>query len=102
MRFLPFGKKENKPSKFNSIERLIKQFKDISKETKEGNKSIILLCYQYDAKPFQPPKVSNSKQITNRIRDSLSDKAELWQVNLKIDKTGVSLIRYFRLRLLNS
>ncbi|MBU1557756.1 DNA/RNA nuclease SfsA [Patescibacteria group bacterium] len=88
-------------SKFNSFDRLIKHFGELGKEAKKNkSKAIILTCYQYDAKPFQRPKKdgSNSK-ILKAAKESTKNGVESWQANFKIDKKGIELIDYFKLKL---
>ncbi|VVC03822.1 Sugar fermentation stimulation protein A [Candidatus Bilamarchaeum dharawalense] len=84
-------------SKFNSFDRLIKHYRDLAKSAGK-NKAIVLLCYLYDAKPFSPPKTDGTNfRIKNAVRKATGKGVENWQVNLKIDKKGVKLLRYFRL-----
>ena len=84
-------------SKFNSFDRLIKHFTDLSEHLRKNKRAIILLAYIYDAKPFSPPKrdKSNSK-IIRAARKASRYGIETWQANFKIDKSGVSLTKYFQ------
>jgi len=92
---LPFGnKKEN--SKFNSFERLGRHFQEISLQIKKGQRAIVLLCYLYDAKPFEIPQKTNS-EIIKLVKRATQRGLEHWQINLKINKKGISLIDYFPL-----
>lgn len=91
------GARRVKRSKFDSFDRLIRHMGELTKSLTPGRRAIILLCYLYDAKPFASPK----RDKTNaRILDAASRAetagVERWQINLKIDRDGVSLIRYFR------
>jgi len=90
---LPFGNKKG-VSKFNSLERLGRHFQEISLQIKNGQRAIVLLCYLYNAKPFEVPKEANS-EILNLVKKATQRGLEHWQINLKIDKKGVSLIDYF-------
>ncbi len=92
------GAEKAKPSKFDSFDRLIKHFGDLAKSLKKGNKAIILLTYQYDAKPFTPPKIdgTNSK-ILDAAKDATKKGVENWQANFKIDSNGIALTDYFKL-----
>jgi len=93
------GKKANH-SKFDSFDRLIKHFQDLTKSLKEGNKAIVLLTYMYPAKPFERPKKdkTNSK-ILKAANEAQFRGVENWQANFKIDMAGVTLIKYFKLNL---
>jgi len=97
LRHLPFGNK--KPdNKFNSFERLGRHFKDISSQIKKGQRAVVILCYLYDADKFKVPERPNAK-IVNLVKDATSKGLENWQINLKVDKKGISLIDYFKLEL---
>lgn len=95
---LPFGNSTKKSGVFNSFERLVRHFKEISLQIKKGQRAIVVLCYLYDAKPFQVPDVSNNK-IIRPVRRSTNRGLEHWQINLKIDSSGVSLLDYFPLKI---
>ena len=84
-------------SRFDSFDRLVKHMGELRRSLSGGRHAIIVLCYLYDAKPFNPPsRDGTNSKILNAA--ALAERAgvERWQVNLKIDKEGVSLIRYFR------
>ncbi len=95
---LPFGSKKNN-AKFNSFERLGRHFYDTSSQIKKGQRAIMLLCYLYNAEKFKVPE-NPDKRITNIVKKSISRGLENWQINLKIDEKGISLINYFKLNLL--
>jgi len=97
LRDLPFGNKK-KDNKFNSFERLVRHFHEISLQIKQGHRAIVLLCYLYDADKFKVPEQPNAK-IVNTVRQATSRGLENWQINLKVDKKGISLIDYFKLDL---
>jgi sugar fermentation stimulation protein A len=87
-------------SKFNSFDRLIKHFKDLGKNLKPGSRAIILMCYMYDAAPFvRPAQDKDNKKIIRAAQKANKSGVENWQINMKIDETGVELLKYFRLEL---
>jgi len=94
---LPFGNRKDN-NNFNSFERLARHFTDISLQIKKGQRAIALLCYFYDADEFRVPEKSNA-EIVNIVKKATSRGLENWQINLKIDKKGISLIDYFKLDL---
>jgi len=95
---LPFGNSQKKLGAFNSFERLVRHFQEISLQIKKGQRAIVLLCYIYPAEPFQVPNVSNEK-IIKPVKKSTARGLEHWQVNLRIDEEGVSLLDYFPLKI---
>ena len=88
-------------SKFNSFDRLIKHFGELGKEVKKNkSRAIILTCYQYEAKPFERPREDKSNlKIIKAARQSTKNGVESWQANFKINKNGIELIDYFKLKL---
>ncbi len=86
--------------RFDSFDRLIKHFGDLARSVRKGSRAIVLLCYLYDAPAFRPPPPdSGSSRIQRAARLAERSGVGNWQLNLRIDKKGVSLIRYFRLKL---
>jgi sugar fermentation stimulation protein A len=87
-------------AKFDSFDRMIKHFKELSNSLNYGYKAVILLCYMFDAKPFSPPGMDKDNWRMQRAAMMATRKGvEVWQANLRIDKGGVELVKYFRLKL---
>jgi sugar fermentation stimulation protein A len=87
-------------AKFNSFDRLIKHFGDVSGSIGEGTRAVLLMCYLYDAKPFEvPPPTESEKRIVDAAMSAADKGMENWQLNLKVDEEGVSLVRYLQLDL---
>jgi sugar fermentation stimulation protein A len=86
-----------------SFDRLIKHLEDVSRALATGSSAILLLCYLYDAKPFEVP-TPNPKtfRIREAAREAYSRGLEHWQLNLRIDKQGVEFTRCFKLHLFSS
>jgi sugar fermentation stimulation protein A len=85
---------------FSSFDRMIKHFGDISRSIKGGSRAIFLLCNLYDAEPFRVPKMAKPQlRIVRAARKATGRGLEHWQVNLRIDRDGVSLLDCFRLHL---
>ena len=95
---LPSGSapiKRRRHGSFSSFDRLIKHFNALSSR----DNGIILLCYMYDAEPFKaPPPDRSNRRIMQAARSASRRGVERWQINLRIDKKGVRLIRYFKLK----
>jgi sugar fermentation stimulation protein A len=84
----------------NSFDRLIRHFNELARGIRGGNRAILLLCYLYDAEPFRPPPLDGTNaEIEEAAADAEKAGVENWQINLRVDPRGVSLIRYFRLHL---
>jgi sugar fermentation stimulation protein A len=83
-----------------SFERLIKHFEALSGSIIGGKRAILLLCYLYDAEPFSPPPMDKHNEAIEKVASDAERKGvENWQVNLRIDPYGVSLVRCFKLQL---
>ncbi len=97
LREIPFGKKkEKKKSVF--FERLSRHIQEISMQINENQRAVLLLCNLYDADKFKVPENPN-EEIKNIVQKATLNGLEHWQLNLKIDKKGVSLKNYFKLNL---
>jgi sugar fermentation stimulation protein A len=86
-----------KRSRFDSFDRLIKHMGELRNSLVSGKRAKIVLCFLYDAKPFHPPQNTNSR-ILAAARAAEAAGVERWQVNLRVSRRGVSLIRYFQSR----
>jgi len=86
-------------SRFDSFDRLIRHMGELKSSLSRGKKAKIVLCYLYDAKPFKPPAADRTNtRILEVARAAEEAGVERWQVNLRVTRDGVSLIRYFRNR----
>jgi len=95
----PEGTPRIRHSRFESFDRLIKHMGELKDSLASGKRAKIVLCYLYDAKPFTPPPPDRTNaRILKAARVAEEAGVERWQVNLHIDASGVSLIRYFRSR----
>ena len=84
-------------NRFDSFDRLVKHMGELRRSLSRRRRAIIVLCYLYDARPFRPPVRDRTNSKILRAA-TMAERAgvERWQVNLSIDREGVSLIRYFR------
>ena len=95
----PEGTARIRHGRFDSFDRLIKHMGELKDSLASGKKAKIVLCYLYDAKPFTPPPPDGTNtRILEAARVAEEAGVERWQVNLRIDASGVSLVRYFRSR----
>jgi sugar fermentation stimulation protein A len=84
-------------SRFDSFDRLIRHMGELKASLSRGKKAKIVLCYLYDAKPFKPPQTDRTNaRILRAARAAEEAGVERWQVNLRVTRDGVSLIRYFK------
>jgi sugar fermentation stimulation protein A len=86
---------------FSSFERTMRHFTEISEHIPEGKRGIVLLCHIYDAPPFRPPQAHGkpSEAMKAAVRNATERGVENWQVNFKLDRSGVDLLDCFKLDL---
>jgi sugar fermentation stimulation protein A len=85
--------------RFDSFDRLIRHMGELRASLSRGRMAKIVLCYLYDAKPFKPPKADGTNsRILKAAHAAEEAGVERWQVNLRVARDGVSLIRYFKSR----
>lgn len=88
------------PAKFDSFDRFVRHYNDLAGSILGKSRAVVLLCYFYDAEPFKPPAPDrHSVKIQNAAKNATLKGVENWQANFEIDKKGVSLIDYFKLKL---
>jgi sugar fermentation stimulation protein A len=86
-------------TRFDSFDRLIRHMGELKDSLAAGYKAKIVLCYLYDAKPFAPPPPDGTNSKILAAASSAEEAGvQRWQVNLRVTRAGVSLIRYFRSR----
>jgi sugar fermentation stimulation protein A len=91
------GLEKVKHSRFDSFDRLIKHMGELGSSLRGGTRAAILMCFLYDAEPFRPPPMDRyNAPILTAARRAAESGVERWQVNLRLDPDGVSLLRYFR------
>lgn len=90
--------------KFDSFERLSRHYSDIAKSLEDDSKAFFIVCFTYDARPFDPPIPNNDNSIkfAEVIKDATLKGVERWQINLKFNKDGVELLDYFNLDEVNA
>lgn len=80
------------------FDRLIKHFDELSGSLLVNQRAVIALVYIYDAVPFVRPEPNgrNSK-ILGAAQRANDLGVETWQINLRIDASGVGVRDYFKL-----
>jgi sugar fermentation stimulation protein A len=94
---VPAGLARSRHGRFDSFDRLIRHMGELGASLREGKRAAILLCYLYDAKPFEPPaRDGQNAPILEAARRATELGVERWQVNMRVDAEGVRMLRYFR------
>ena len=92
--------KLKKPAPFSSTERFAKHMAQLGESLADHQRAILLVCFVYDNPGFKViNKSTNYQQVKDTVDNSVSKGVEIWQANFCITKTGVSLDRYFPLKI---
>ena len=86
---------------FTSFERTMRHFTEISEHIPEGMRGIVLLCHIFDAPPFKVPQANGkmAEEMKESVRRATEKGVENWQINFKLDQTGVELLDCIKLDL---
>lgn len=80
------------------VQRLKKHYRRLIDLTESGNRTIIGICFMYDAIPFSPPeKKITDVELTELIAYAQKIGVESWQINLNFSPVGIELRDYFQL-----
>ena len=86
-----------KHGRFDSFDRMIRHMTELRRSLSLGRRAVIAMCYLYDAKPFRPPPPDwTNSRILEAARSAEESGVETWQVNMRVDRNGVAVIRYFK------
>ena len=81
--------------------RLVKHMLELGESLKKSQRAIMLITFQYKSETFGKKEKRETVQNYKKIEDAV-DKikklgVESWQVNLSIDKKGVSFLDHFKI-----
>lgn len=95
---IPIGEhiKTKKATEFDSTDRLIKHINELVESLTENERAILLTCFLYDNPGFKPSGSRRKEFVKEQVENCLKKGLEIWQVNLRITSTEVSIIRYFK------
>lgn len=83
-------------------ERTIRHCRVLTKHAESGKRAILLLAYLYPAPLFNPLKQnSTNKTFVKVVQHAYKKGVEFWQINFLFNNTGVSLLKYSKLRFHN-
>lgn len=95
----------------STSDRLVRHYRDLATNCEDNEKSaLVLICFMYNADPFKPPSLDSltdekvlkrAKYIGYEVQKATEKGVQTWQVNLSLDKDGVSLSKYFKLNFMD-
>jgi len=81
-------------------ERTIRHCQVLTKHAEAGKRAILLLAYLYPTPLFNPYKQNpTNKKFLKTVQQAARKGVEFWQVNFTINSTGITLLKYAKLRL---
>ncbi|MBP2651473.1 MAG: sugar fermentation stimulation protein [Firmicutes bacterium] len=88
--------KKNMP--FSSTARFVKHITELTNSLQNHQRAILLICFIYDNPGFRIIERSiNYEQVKEAVNRSTKKGVESWQANFKINQSGITLEKYFRL-----
>lgn len=100
MRDLFFDGSKRRVEKISAefVQRLKKHYRRLIDLTESGNRTILGICFMYEAIPFAPPKTDNAdRELMDLIEYGQNIGVESWQINLEFSPNGIKLKNYFKL-----
>jgi sugar fermentation stimulation protein A len=80
----------------SNFERFTRHVTDLGNSLKMHKKAIMLQCFMYDAPMFQVPKpTEKTRVIRDAVLGSVRAGVKMWQLNMCIDRRGITLLKYF-------
>ncbi|MDR1457160.1 MAG: DNA/RNA nuclease SfsA [Puniceicoccales bacterium] len=77
------------------FERLIRHYESLCCLALAGNRTILALCFMYDAPPFTPPPMDKWNEPTMRAAKYAQEcGVENWQINLRISPKSLRIVQY--------
>lgn len=81
-----------RPPSQSYFDRGLRHFKTLAKLAQAGNRTIVALCFMYDAQPFVPvPRDKWNAKIIDTITAANACGVENWQINLKITPNSLKV-----------
>jgi DNA-binding sugar fermentation-stimulating protein len=73
---------------------------ELGKSLKKSQRAIMLVAFQYNSEKFGKKEKKESIQNYKKIQETVDEinklGVESWQVNLSIDKKGISFLDHFK------
>ncbi|MDR2677515.1 MAG: DNA/RNA nuclease SfsA [Puniceicoccales bacterium] len=77
------------------FERLIRHYESLRRLAADGNRTILVLCFMYDAPPFTPPPMDKwNEPIMRAAKHAQECGVENWQMNLHITPKSLKITRH--------
>jgi DNA-binding sugar fermentation-stimulating protein len=82
-----------RPPSLNYFDRGLRHFRTLAQLAQKGHRTIVAMCFMYDALPFSPPPRDKwNAKIMDVIGEATARGVENWQVKLKISPRSLSVI----------
>jgi sugar fermentation stimulation protein A len=87
------GARFTRPPSPTYFDRGLRHFQTLAKLSQAGHRTIVAMCFMYEAKKFiPPPRDTWNAKIIDTIAKANARGVENWQINLKISPTSLGVI----------
>ncbi|MFI6700216.1 DNA/RNA nuclease SfsA [Streptomyces sp. NPDC050509] len=77
-----------------STDRLVKHIGELGRSLRAHQRAVMLVCFLYDNPGFKVRPSSHHDEVQASVSQAVQDGVEIWQVNFRLDTTGVRVARY--------
>jgi sugar fermentation stimulation protein A len=79
-------------------ERFVKHILELTARLEACENAVLLTCFLFDAPLFKIPKVTERNEVIFKaVLNAVKSGLKMWQLNMKIDRNGVSLLKHYEL-----
>ncbi|MER6959513.1 DNA/RNA nuclease SfsA [Streptomyces sp. NPDC000618] len=77
-----------------STDRLVKHIGELGHSLKSHQRAVLLVCFLYDNPGFRVQASSHHDEVHSTVAQAVRDGVEIWQVNFRLNASGVRVARY--------
>jgi len=81
----------------DSTERLVRHISELCDSLAGHQRAILLICFLYDNPGFRVYRSRHHATVKARVSRAIQQGVEIWQVNCRLDRTGVQVLSHHEL-----
>ncbi|MET7339182.1 DNA/RNA nuclease SfsA [Nonomuraea sp. NPDC005650] len=81
----------------DATDRMVRHLGELGRSLAAHQRAIMLVCFLYDNPGFQVVESSRHNWVKAQVAEALRQGVEIWQVNFRLDTTGVRVIGHHEL-----
>ncbi len=91
--------KTKKVTPFSSTDRMTRHIQELADSLQSHQKAVLLIVFLYDNPGFRiVERSTNYEEVSRIVDDCVSRGVEIWQANFRLDRNGVELDRFWKIR----